>query len=65
MSPSWTEYGYDSIGNRTSEVRHGVNGGATSTRSYKLGEAGAGPSGAKSGPHTVPRRTWEGSSGER
>ncbi|WP_280886223.1 hypothetical protein, partial [Streptomyces sp. LBL] len=53
VSPFWTEYGYDSIGNRTSEVRHGVNGGATATRSYKYGEAGSGPSGAKSGPHTV------------
>ncbi|MEU9471883.1 polymorphic toxin-type HINT domain-containing protein [Streptomyces avermitilis] len=52
VSPYWTEYGYDSIGNRTSEVRHGLNGAATATRSYKYGE-GSGPNGANSGPHTV------------
>ncbi|MGX5184897.1 polymorphic toxin-type HINT domain-containing protein [Streptomyces avermitilis] len=52
VSPYWTEYGYDSIGNRTSEVRHGLNGAGTATRSYKYGE-GSGPNGANSGPHTV------------
>jgi RHS repeat-associated protein len=52
VSPYWTEYGYDSIGNRTSEVRHGLNGAATSSRSYAY-SAGAGPNGTDSGPHTV------------
>ncbi|MET7601240.1 RHS repeat-associated core domain-containing protein [Streptomyces avermitilis] len=52
VSPYWTEYRYDSIGNRTSEVRHGLNGAGTATRSYKYGE-GSGPNGANSGPHTV------------
>ncbi|MER5751629.1 HYD1 signature containing ADP-ribosyltransferase family protein [Streptomyces sp. NPDC002088] len=52
-SPYWTEYGYDSIGNRTSEVRHGLNGTATSSRTYKYGETGSGPDGSASGPHTV------------
>ncbi|MER5875396.1 RHS repeat-associated core domain-containing protein [Streptomyces sp. NPDC001910] len=51
-SPYWTEYGYDSIGNRKSEVRHGLNGAATSTRSYAYGDA-SGPNGTDSGPHTV------------
>ncbi|MGW5285288.1 hypothetical protein ACWERI_38635 [Streptomyces collinus] len=51
-SPYWTDYGYDSIGNRTSEVRHGLNGKATSTRTYAYGK-GSGPGGKDSGPHTV------------
>ncbi|MFD5077616.1 polymorphic toxin-type HINT domain-containing protein [Streptomyces sp. NPDC058371] len=53
VSPYWTDYGYDSIGNRTSEVRHGLNGTGTSTRTYKYGETGSGPDGTNSGPHTV------------
>ncbi|MHC3473740.1 RHS repeat-associated core domain-containing protein [Streptomyces sp. 7R007] len=53
VSPYWTDYGYDSLGNRTSEVRHGLNGAATSSRTYKYGETGSGPGGAASGPHTV------------
>ncbi|EGX59580.1 hypothetical protein SZN_12073 [Streptomyces zinciresistens K42] len=52
VAPYWTNYGYDSIGNRTSEVRQGLNGAATSTRTYAYGD-GSGPSGADSGPHTV------------
>ncbi|WP_045559509.1 RHS repeat-associated core domain-containing protein [Streptomyces sp. FxanaA7] len=52
-APYWTEYGYDSIGNRTSDVRHGLNGGPTSTRSYRYGEKGSGPDGGTSGAHTV------------
>jgi RHS repeat-associated protein len=52
VSPYWSEYGYDSIGNRTSEVRHGLNGAGTSTRDYTYGE-GSGPNGTDSGPHTV------------
>ncbi|MER5599577.1 RHS repeat-associated core domain-containing protein [Streptomyces sp. NPDC002265] len=52
VSPYWTEYGYDSIGNRTSEVRHGLNGAGTSTRDYTYGK-GSGPNGTDSGPHTV------------
>ncbi|MES5823457.1 polymorphic toxin-type HINT domain-containing protein [Streptomyces sp. RG80] len=52
-SPYWTEYGYDSLNNRTSEVRHGLNGAATSSRTYAYGEKGSGPNGAASGPHTV------------
>ncbi|MGY4926889.1 RHS repeat-associated core domain-containing protein [Streptomyces sp. 900105755] len=53
VSPYWTDYGYDTIGNRTSEVRHGLNGAATSSRTYKYGETGCGPNGAVSGAHTV------------
>jgi RHS repeat-associated protein len=53
VSPYWTDYGYDTLGNRTSEVRHGLNGTATSSRTYKYGETGSGPNGAASGPHTV------------
>ncbi|MFE5031128.1 hypothetical protein [Streptomyces sp. NPDC056683] len=53
VSPYWTDYGYDTIGNRTSEVRHGLNGAATSSRTYKYGETGSGPNGAASGAHTV------------
>lgn len=52
VSPYWTEYGYDSLGNRKSETRHGLNGAATSTRSYVYGD-GSGPNGTDSGPHTV------------
>ncbi|MEU5596466.1 polymorphic toxin-type HINT domain-containing protein [Streptomyces sp. NPDC020298] len=52
VSPYWTEYGYDSIGNRTSEVRHGLNGAATASRTYTYGK-GSGPKGTDSGPHTV------------
>ncbi|MEV5310199.1 polymorphic toxin-type HINT domain-containing protein [Streptomyces sp. NPDC052610] len=52
VSPYWTEYGYDSIGNRTTEVRHGLNGKATSSRSYAY-SIGSGPNGTHSGPHTV------------
>ncbi|MFE1308087.1 hypothetical protein [Streptomyces sp. NPDC058755] len=52
VSPYWTGYGYDSIGNRTSEVRHGLNGAATSSRTYTYAK-GSGPDGKDSGPHTV------------
>ncbi|MFD4538885.1 polymorphic toxin-type HINT domain-containing protein [Streptomyces bauhiniae] len=52
VSPYWTDYGYDSIGNRTSEVRHGLNGVASSSRTYTYGK-GSGPNGTDSGPHTV------------
>jgi RHS repeat-associated protein len=52
VSPYWTEYGYDALGNRTSEVRHGLNGAATSSRTYTYGK-GSGPNGTDSGPHTV------------
>ncbi|WP_435279065.1 RHS repeat-associated core domain-containing protein [Streptomyces sp. 1222.5] len=52
VSSYWTDYGYDSIGNRTSEVRHGLNGKATSSRTYAYGK-GSGPGGKDSGPHTV------------
>ncbi|WP_369233805.1 HYD1 signature containing ADP-ribosyltransferase family protein [Streptomyces sp. R21] len=45
VSPYWTEYGYDSAGNRTNEVRHGLNGEGTATRTYAYGATG--------GPHTV------------
>ncbi|MFI8187341.1 polymorphic toxin-type HINT domain-containing protein [Streptomyces sp. NPDC085946] len=51
-SPYWTEYDYDAIGNRKSEVRHGLNGAPTRTRTYTYGE-GSGPNGTNSGPHTV------------
>ncbi|MEU6352234.1 RHS repeat-associated core domain-containing protein [Streptomyces sp. NPDC047072] len=56
-SPYWTEYGYDSIGNRTSETRHGLNGAATSSRTYAYDETGSGPDGSASGPHTVSSMT--------
>jgi RHS repeat-associated protein len=52
VSPYWTEYGYDAIGNRKSETRHGLNGSPTSTRTYTYGEK-SGPNGTNSGPHTV------------
>ncbi|WP_234477756.1 polymorphic toxin-type HINT domain-containing protein [Streptomyces sp. MBT65] len=52
VSPFWTEYGYDTLGNRKSETRHGLNGAATSSRSYVYGD-GSGPNGTDSGPHTV------------
>ncbi|MEU6278961.1 RHS repeat-associated core domain-containing protein [Streptomyces sp. NPDC047028] len=52
VTPYWTDYGYDSIGNRTSEVRHGLNGTPTSSRTYAYGK-GSGPNGQDSGPHTV------------
>lgn len=52
VSPYWTDYGYDTIGNRKSEVRHGLNGAATASRSYLYGD-GSGPNGTDSGPHTV------------
>ncbi|WP_307624200.1 polymorphic toxin-type HINT domain-containing protein [Streptomyces sp. V3I7] len=52
VSPYWTEYGYDSLGDRTSEVRHGLNGAGTATRTYAYGK-GSGPNGTDSGPHTV------------
>ncbi|WP_326578488.1 polymorphic toxin-type HINT domain-containing protein [Streptomyces sp. NBC_00481] len=45
VNPFWTEYGYDSVGNRTDEVRHGLGGAGTTTRGYTYGETG--------GPHTV------------
>jgi RHS repeat-associated protein len=51
-SPYWTEYGYDSLNNRTSEVRHGLNGAATSSRAYTYSD-GSGPNGTDSGPHTL------------
>jgi RHS repeat-associated protein len=53
VSPYWTDYAYDTLGNRTSEVRQGLNGTATSSRTYKYGETGSGPGGSASGPHTV------------
>ncbi|WP_079002068.1 RHS repeat-associated core domain-containing protein [Streptomyces sp. AS58] len=52
ISPYWTEYGFDEIGNRTTETRHGLNGAATASRTYLYGE-GSGPNGSDSGPHTV------------
>ena len=52
VSPYWTEYGYDAIGNRKSETRHGLGGAPTSTRTYAYGEK-SGPNGTNSGPHTV------------
>ncbi|MGW0864494.1 RHS repeat-associated core domain-containing protein [Streptomyces koelreuteriae] len=52
VSPYWTEYAYDAIGNRKREVRHGLNGAPTSTRTYAYGEK-SGPNGTDSGPHTV------------
>ncbi|WP_079178426.1 polymorphic toxin-type HINT domain-containing protein [Streptomyces mangrovisoli] len=51
-SPYWTDYGYDTIGNRKTEVRHGLNGTPTSSRQYAYGKA-SGPNGTDSGPHTV------------
>ncbi|GGV63040.1 polymorphic toxin-type HINT domain-containing protein [Streptomyces massasporeus] len=52
VSPYWTEYGYDAIGNRKSETRHGMGGAPTSTRTYAYGEK-SGPNGTNSGPHTL------------
>ncbi|MGW1228320.1 polymorphic toxin-type HINT domain-containing protein [Streptomyces sp. NPDC002530] len=42
-APYWSTYGFDTLGNRTSETDHGLNGGATSTKSYTYGENGEGP----------------------
>ncbi|MFF1302635.1 RHS repeat-associated core domain-containing protein [Streptomyces sp. NPDC058307] len=41
VSAYWTDYGYDTLGNRTSEVRHGLNGTATSSRTYKYDAQGS------------------------
>ncbi|MFJ4916995.1 polymorphic toxin-type HINT domain-containing protein [Streptomyces sp. NPDC088726] len=42
-APYWSTYGFDTLGNRTSETDYGVNGSATSTKSYVYGENGEGP----------------------
>ncbi|WP_018530965.1 MULTISPECIES: polymorphic toxin-type HINT domain-containing protein [unclassified Streptomyces] len=42
-SPYWNAYTYDNTGNRKTETNHGINGGATSTKSYTYGENGDGP----------------------
>lgn len=42
-APYWHTYGYDTLGNRTSETSHGVNGSATATKTYTYGANGAGP----------------------
>ncbi|GEM_PF-6644422 len=41
-APYWTEYEYDPLGNRTSQVTHDVDGTATTTE-YAHGQDGAGP----------------------
>ncbi|MFN4001059.1 RHS repeat-associated core domain-containing protein [Microcella sp.] len=43
VSPYWTEYTYDPLGNRTSMVQHGVGADATITTTYTHGAATAGP----------------------
>lgn len=42
-APYWSNYGFDTLGNRTSETDHGINGSATSAKSYIYGENGEGP----------------------
>ncbi|OKJ02807.1 hypothetical protein AMK18_11460 [Streptomyces sp. CB01249] len=42
-APYWSTYGFDTLGNRTSATDHGLNGAATSTKSYAYGENGEGP----------------------
>lgn len=43
VAPYWHTYGYDAVGNRTSETVHGIGGAATSTKAYTYGENGEGP----------------------
>ncbi|MFJ6011531.1 polymorphic toxin-type HINT domain-containing protein [Streptomyces sp. NPDC092952] len=42
-APYWSSYAFDTLGNRTSETTHGINGSATSTKTYTYGENGEGP----------------------
>ncbi|MFJ2911718.1 RHS repeat-associated core domain-containing protein [Streptomyces sp. NPDC087228] len=42
-APYWSSYEFDTLGNRKSETTHGINGSATSTKSYAYGENGEGP----------------------
>jgi RHS repeat-associated protein len=46
-APYWQSYGYDLTGNRTTETRHDVAGGADTTRTYTYPAAG------QAQPHTV------------
>ncbi|MBX9472844.1 RHS repeat-associated core domain-containing protein [Microcella sp.] len=43
VSPYWTEYSYDPLGNRTSMVQHGVGADVTVSTSYSHGVGAAGP----------------------
>lgn len=43
VSPYWRSYGYDNLGNRTSETDHGIAGAATEAKSYTYSEKGEGP----------------------
>ncbi|RVU28989.1 hypothetical protein EOT10_03870 [Streptomyces antnestii] len=43
VAPYWHHYDYDATGNRTAETDHGINGAATSTKTYTYGENGEGP----------------------
>ncbi|MEV6163937.1 polymorphic toxin-type HINT domain-containing protein [Streptomyces sp. NPDC052052] len=42
-APYWSSYGYDTLGNRQSQTDYGIDGSATSTKSYAYGENGEGP----------------------
>ncbi|MEU5031565.1 polymorphic toxin-type HINT domain-containing protein [Streptomyces milbemycinicus] len=43
IAPYWNTYTYDATGNRKTEVNHGIDGSATSTKTYTYGENGDGP----------------------
>ncbi|MFF3642186.1 RHS repeat-associated core domain-containing protein [Streptomyces sp. NPDC002564] len=48
-APYWQTFDYDTAGNRKSQVLHGVNGDADTTRTYSYGEDASG----NGGPHTL------------
>jgi RHS repeat-associated protein len=43
VEPYWSEYQYDSVGNRTSLTEHGLGSSPTSTTEYEHGGIGVGP----------------------
>jgi RHS repeat-associated protein len=43
VSPYWSEYEYDPMGNRTQLVEHGTDGSSTTTTDYEYGGGSAGP----------------------
>ncbi|GAA0976114.1 hypothetical protein GCM10009555_035240 [Acrocarpospora macrocephala] len=60
-APYWTSYGYDKIGNRTSEVRHAVAGGTQVDKTFDYPDPAAG----EPQPHTLRGVTVSDSTGTR
>ncbi len=58
-APYWTSYGYDKVGNRTSEVRHGFAGALDTTKTFTYPAAG------QPQPHTLRSVTINDSAGTR